>query len=51
LNALALELNTNYKWLKKLNPWLRKNSITLTDGERLLIEVPVTESDETTVSD
>ena len=51
LNALALELNTNYKWLKKLNPWLRKNSITLTDGERLFIEVPVSESDDATVSD
>jgi hypothetical protein len=44
-------LNTNYKWLKKLNPWLRKNNITLTDGESLYIEVPVAKSDEITVSD
>ncbi len=40
LNELALELNTNYKWLKKLNPWLRKNSLELSEGESLFIEVP-----------
>ncbi len=40
LNELALELNTNYKWFKKLNPWLRKNSLELSEGESLFIEVP-----------
>ena len=40
LNELALDLNTNYKWLKKLNPWLRKNNLKLNEGESLFIEIP-----------
>ncbi|MGB0294760.1 MAG: lytic transglycosylase domain-containing protein [Flavobacteriaceae bacterium] len=48
LNELALELNTNYKWLKKLNPWLRKNSLELSEGESLFIEIPKGANQETT---
>tara|TARA_B100001093_G_scaffold520143_1_gene613099 strand:+ start:21186 stop:22118 length:933 start_codon:yes stop_codon:yes gene_type:complete len=40
LNERALDLNTNYKWLKKLNPWLRKNSLKLNEGESLFIKIP-----------
>ena len=40
LNERALDLYTNYKWLKKLNPWLRKNSLKLNEGESLFIEIP-----------
>lgn len=40
LAAWALTQGINYKWLKLYNPWLRKNTLTITAGKSYTIALP-----------
>lgn len=40
LAAFALEQGTNYKILKQLNPWLRKNDLPLKPGKTYTVRIP-----------
>lgn len=40
LRDWAFENNINYKQLKRYNPWLRKNSLTVRSGKSYIIQIP-----------
>ncbi len=40
ITAFAIKHNTNYKILKYLNPWLRKNTLTNTSKKKYKIKIP-----------
>jgi hypothetical protein len=40
LGRFALEKGVNYKTLKRYNPWLRKNTLTVVNGKTYIIELP-----------
>jgi hypothetical protein len=40
LAVFAQERGSNYKWLKILNPWLRKGSLTVAEGKTYYIALP-----------
>ena len=41
LAQYAIDRGTNYKTLKLLNPWLRSNSLTISEGNSYEIKIPV----------
>lgn len=40
LASFALSKNINYKILKYYNPWLRQNSLTVSDGKNYILQIP-----------
>jgi membrane-bound lytic murein transglycosylase D len=40
LADFALANNINYKILKTFNPWLRANTLTVTEGKKYILEIP-----------
>ncbi|MFA6262309.1 MAG: transglycosylase SLT domain-containing protein [Bacteroidia bacterium] len=40
LAVFANQNNSGYRWLKLLNPWLRKNTLTIKDGRDYYIRLP-----------
>jgi membrane-bound lytic murein transglycosylase D len=45
LSQFAFREGINYKILKRHNPWLRKNSLTVRGGRRYVIEIPEAPAD------
>ncbi len=41
LREWAFKNNINYKQLKRYNPWLRKNSLTVRSGKSYIFQIPV----------
>jgi hypothetical protein len=40
LATFALSLDINYKILKYYNPWLRQNTLTITEGKKYVLQIP-----------
>lgn len=51
LRDWAFEKNINYKILKRYNPWLRKNTLTVKRGKSYIIEIPVDKPEKIIQSD
>lgn len=51
LKDWAFENNINYKQLKRYNPWLRKNSLTVRTGKTYVFLLPVYENAPTIMAD
>ena len=40
LTSFALKKEVNYKLLKYFNPWLRQNTLTVTEGKKYFMKIP-----------
>jgi hypothetical protein len=41
LSAFAQSINSNYKNLKLLNPWIRQNTLPIKDGAKYEVKLPL----------
>ncbi len=51
LRDWAFDNNINYKILKRYNPWLRKNSLTVKRGKSYIFQIPKYEQTAVIVAD